>query len=93
MTQWQCNCCGEYFSDTCLSVSDHGDPVCRYCHVGLLDFRRRLEAGETCMCGWPFCRCGKFPPTKEEIAYHQLALTVAHEYLTVERATEGICPP
>lgn len=49
MILWQCNCCGEHFSDTCLSVDDRGWPTCRECAEGLKDYAERAARGD-CHC-------------------------------------------
>lgn len=51
MKVWQCQCCGDYFSDTCIGVGGEGInwPVCRQCAVGIKDYEERLARGD-CHC-------------------------------------------
>lgn len=77
----QCQCCGEF------KELAEGSDVCPPCVVLIADFDERLARGETCMCAW-FCRCGRNPPSEQEMEMHTLALGLAHEYLTIERATD-----
>lgn len=79
----QCQCCGEV--KELAADSDMCPPCVQACR----DFNERLARGETCLCGWPGCRCGRdtSPENAERLRRAAEGLRIAHEVVTVMRTT------